>query len=461
MIQTGTLRGGGAAVIALLLAASLTVPTAVAGVGTPDDGAHDFVSRIDIGDGRRTCTGALVHAEWILTAASCLVEDPATGQPAASGPPAERITVTVGRADLTTTTGQLRQGFYVVHHEDRDLAMVKLDAPVTTIATPRVAAATPVPGEELIVPGYGRTATEWSPLRRHAGAFQVDGVIGHDVATTGLDGAAVCAGDAGAPVLRETDGGIEVAAVSSRSWQGGCFGADPAETRTGAVGTRLDDIGAWVDSMAVDARYSNLVRAVYEDSLGRTAWPEEIAQWEHEVAADGPARLATVMETSSKYRRARIVAAYRGLLGYTPTSDQIATQMDYLLSGERTIDEVDMRIMATTPYFNRAGGTNADYIRALYRDMLNSTPSADQIATWSERVETLGRDAVVASIWNGGRATGFRVTTAFRHYLGSDPSSTQLTDWVERLASSDRSDEELRHTILTSVKYAERAATRY
>jgi hypothetical protein len=167
------------------------------------------------------------------------------------------------------------------------------------------------------------------------------------------------------------------------------------------------------------------------------------------------------MEVSSKYRRARIVTAYETLLGYTPTDDQIATQMNFLLSGERTIDEVDMRIMATTAYFTRAGGTNAGYIRALYRDMLNSSPTADQIATWSDRVDALGRDSVVNSIWNSGRATEYRVITAFQHYLGTAPSATQLADWVERLAANDRSDEELRYTILTSSKYAERAATRY
>ncbi|MFH9015603.1 FG-GAP repeat domain-containing protein, partial [Streptomyces sp. NPDC017943] len=34
----------------------------------------------------------------------------------------------------------------------------------------------------------------------------------------------------------------------SRSWQGGCLGIDPTETRTGAVDTRVDDLGNWVAS---------------------------------------------------------------------------------------------------------------------------------------------------------------------------------------------------------------------
>ncbi|MER5403074.1 VCBS repeat-containing protein, partial [Streptomyces sp. NPDC002599] len=55
-------------------------------------------------------------------------------------------------------------------------------------------------------------------------------------------------GDAGGPALRTVNGTTELVAVNSRSWQGGCLGNDPAETRTGAIDTRVDDIGAWVAS---------------------------------------------------------------------------------------------------------------------------------------------------------------------------------------------------------------------
>ncbi|WP_332328152.1 hypothetical protein [Streptomyces sp. WMMC940] len=43
------------------------------------------------------------------------------------------------------------------------------------------------------------------------------------------------------------NGATELVAINSRSWQGGCFGNDPAETRTGAIDTRVDDINDWVD----------------------------------------------------------------------------------------------------------------------------------------------------------------------------------------------------------------------
>jgi hypothetical protein len=131
--------------------------------------------------------------------------------------------------------------------------MAQLSASVTGVDPVRLAANAPTVGEELQVVGFGRTATEWSPLHQHVGAFGVDSVVGGDVAITGVDGAAICAGDTGGPALRTTSGGgVELAAVSSRSWQGGCFGTDPVETRTGAVSSRTDDVRGWIETTALN-----------------------------------------------------------------------------------------------------------------------------------------------------------------------------------------------------------------
>jgi hypothetical protein len=146
-----------------------------------------------------------------------------------------KITVTVGRTDLTQSTGTVVDAVELVPHADRDLVMVKLGWPVVGVAPVKVATTAPVAGEELTALGFGRTKTEWVPDRAHTGVFTVATLDGSVLGLTASGDAVVCKGDAGGPAVRRKDGSVELAAVNSRSWQGGCLGMDAAETRTGAL----------------------------------------------------------------------------------------------------------------------------------------------------------------------------------------------------------------------------------
>jgi hypothetical protein len=233
-----------AALTALLLVAPFTTQTASAVPGP--ESTRDFVALIELGDHTRACTGALVDAAWILTAASCFDSDPADGITVPAGRPSLATVATIGRADLTGTTGQVRDVVELVPHASRDLVLGRLATPVTDITPVAIGTTPATPGETLELPGYGRTATEWAPLRQHSGSFTVNAVTGADVALTGVNGAVVCAGDTGGPALRVSSGGVELVAVNSRSWQGGCWGVPATETRTGAVDTRVDDLRSWL-----------------------------------------------------------------------------------------------------------------------------------------------------------------------------------------------------------------------
>ncbi|WP_380284436.1 trypsin-like serine protease [Kitasatospora purpeofusca] len=250
--RSARLLGSLTAAAAIGTLVNLSAAPAGAVTGTPSaDGSYAYTARIAIGDNLRSCTGALVDRSWIVTAASCFTDDPAQPGTVVAGAPKWRTTVTVGRTDLTATGQGVTTEVSELLPEPgrtRDLVLARLATPVDGIAPVKVASTAPTAGQQLRVPGYGRTKTEWSPLRLHSGVFKVDAVRPTALDTTGIDGASVCKGDTGAPVLRETSGGAaELVAVASRSWQGGCFGS--TETRTGTVDARVDDLAGWIEQV--------------------------------------------------------------------------------------------------------------------------------------------------------------------------------------------------------------------
>ncbi|MHA7962466.1 S1 family peptidase, partial [Streptomyces sp. L500] len=203
--------------------------------------------RLDIGDGKRSCTGALVESQWVLTAASCFADDPSQGFRITGGAPKMKTKVTVGRTDLTRETGTTVEAEELVPRGDRDLVMVKLKSAVSDVMPVSLANYAPKQGDEFRVAGYGRTKDEWLPERLHHAAFSVSGVsaAGVELNGTSADGA-LCKGDTGSPAFREANGKVELAAINTNFWQGGCFGTDESETRKGANASRVDDIADWV-----------------------------------------------------------------------------------------------------------------------------------------------------------------------------------------------------------------------
>ncbi|MFE4856889.1 trypsin-like serine protease [Streptomyces sp. NPDC056670] len=224
----------------------LTAPSASALVGSDvASGGYAFTAKLNLAD-KQACSGALVDPQWVLTAASCFAVD---GKPAQTGKPAVATTVTIGRTDLSTSAGTVVDAAYVMPHADRDLAMVKLAKPVTGITPVKVATTAPAASDKLTAAGYGRTKTEWVPNKLHSAAFTVATVGDKTLDLNGSADATICQGDAGGPALRDNNGTPELVAVNSQSWQGGCLGTDPAETRTSAVNARVDNVSDWVQEI--------------------------------------------------------------------------------------------------------------------------------------------------------------------------------------------------------------------
>ncbi|MDQ0760684.1 trypsin-like serine protease [Streptomyces canus] len=236
------------------LAATVTLGCAVpaAAVTGPAVAAADttyaYTAQITVGDHDRGCSGVLVDREWLLTAASCFAADPATSLSVPAGKPAVRTTAVIGRSDLTGTAGAAREIVQLVPRTDRDAVLARLNRPVTNVSPIALATTAPTAGETLTLAGYGRTATEWAPLSLHTGTFTVDSATATNASVTGTSGTAACMGDTGGPLIRAGGGTAQLAALASRSYQGGCYGIDTGVTSTAGITTRVDDLTTWVSS---------------------------------------------------------------------------------------------------------------------------------------------------------------------------------------------------------------------
>jgi secreted trypsin-like serine protease len=208
-----------AGVLTTFLATGLgtATPARAIGDGHPaPDGAYPFVVKLDIGD--RSCTGALIDPQLVVTASTCVDNSPA-------GPPQQPTTATIGRTVLTHNDGQVRSIIHLVRRPDRNVVLARLSTPVTDVTPVKIATTGPQAGDVLEVAGFGRTTTEWVPDQLHTATLSVESV---GEATLNLigntpPGAATCKGDAGGPAFRESNGGFELLAINHTSWQHACL----------------------------------------------------------------------------------------------------------------------------------------------------------------------------------------------------------------------------------------------
>jgi hypothetical protein len=210
----------------------------------------------------------------------------------------------------------------------------------------------------------------------------------------------------------------------------------------------------------VAEQYTNLVQAVYKDSLGREATATEVEFWEYKVSMEGAGVLVDALEQSDKYRIARIISAFEATLGYTPSSSQLSTHLTSVKNGTRKIDDVEPFLLANPSYYKHVGGTDEAYVTALYQHMLHRAPTATQLDHWVARLSTLGRTGVVNSLWDNPQSVRLRVIETYQHYLGVTPTSTQVEVWVQRLSAGE-SEAALRRAIMVTSKYLTYAASRY
>jgi len=237
---------------ALLAAAVLTITTAPAALAAPGvahgsdvpPGQFGFVTKLAMTkiprpDGSTYgsyCTGTLIAPAWVLTTGHCFHD---ANRNRVSGKVPYPTTATLGLVDEATESGIARKVTEVVQAKENDVALAKLDSPVTTVAPLKVNRTAPKVGQQLTLAGWGSlTGTDPKPASRlQQGTVAVAKV---EPTTLGVRGAApeittsACTYDSGAPYFT----GTELVALETTG--PGCPHAGIETT------SRADVVAAWI-----------------------------------------------------------------------------------------------------------------------------------------------------------------------------------------------------------------------
>ncbi|MEU3625386.1 esterase [Amycolatopsis coloradensis] len=241
---------------ALLAAAVLTILTAPAAFAAPDvahgsavpPGQFGFVAKIAMTkiprpDGSTYssyCTGALVSPGWVVTTGHCFHD---AHRKRVSGKMPYPTTVTLGLVDEATESGVARKAIEVRQAKENDVALLKLDTPVSMVTPLTVNRVLPAVGQQLTLAGWGSlTATNPAPATRmQQGTVQVATVAPTTVGVRGAGPAittSACTYDSGAPYF--VPGGKSGALVSLETTGPNCPHSGVETT------SRADVIADWI-----------------------------------------------------------------------------------------------------------------------------------------------------------------------------------------------------------------------
>ncbi|HVA46778.1 MAG TPA: DUF4214 domain-containing protein [Pirellulales bacterium] len=186
----------------------------------------------------------------------------------------------------------------------------------------------------------------------------------------------------------------------------------------------------------IDAANRSYVAAAYENALGRPVDPASLAAWAFSLDNGVPrTSLAIALTHSAEYYERVIEAAYEKYLGRAADDSGLA-HWTALMQAGLSDELLEAGFIGSDEFYSHSGGTNKDWIDAMYEDLLGRSADAAGEAEWLQALAA-GESRVAA-------AYGFaasperetqRVEADYAAYLRRQASPADVAGWVQAFES--------------------------
>ncbi len=183
--------------------------------------------------------------------------------------------------------------------------------------------------------------------------------------------------------------------------------------------------GAWVNGLYADV----LARAA--DQAGFNGTVQNI------VAATAGTRqaIANALFSSTEYQVKLIDGYYSKFLGRTPSSAELSGWLTQLQSGV-TDEQAITAFVSTTEYFDKQGGTNTDFVDALYQELLGRPRSPSDTGLLNElNNNTLTVSQVAATILGSAEYQANLIISDYQLFLGRTPASAEINGFLPQFVA--------------------------
>jgi uncharacterized repeat protein (TIGR01451 family) len=159
---------------------------------------------------------------------------------------------------------------------------------------------------------------------------------------------------------------------------------------------------------------------------------------------------------SAEYYSNFVTAAYQRYLGRAPEPQGLQGSVIAMENG-LTDEHLEAGFIGSPEYIQKHGGSGAGWIGGMYMDLLNRTPSDQEVNTW---LIALQQGMAPADIAYGFAASpereGIRVQADYQRYLGRAASPTEVAGWVLAFENYSYTNEDVIAGFVGSPEYFQR-----